>query len=132
MQLRRHPDPAEVRIFSIKRVGESDAICLIRQDAQKARAMVANCATALGNASAARYSTFLIPAPSITFFHFSVSATIIAPNASRVPIKGSPPSSTSCFCMPGSASTALISLFCFSTISFGVLLRAGMPNSALA
>src|SRR5947209_4070267 len=43
------------------------------------------------------HSTLGILAPSITFLHFSVSATIISPNACGVPISGSPPRSTSRF-----------------------------------
>src|SRR5260370_809506 len=85
----------------------------------------------LRNVPAALYSTFM-PANSATFFHFSVSATIIAPKASGGPTSGSPPSSIRRVLIAGSANTVLISLFSFSMISFGVFFGAPMPNSALA
>src|SRR6185436_2524849 len=51
------------------------------------------------------HCTFSTLASSITFFHLSVSATIISPKASGVPISGSPPRSTSRALIVGSAST---------------------------
>ena len=54
------------------------------------------------------YST-CTPAALTTFSHFSVSATIIAPKASGVPISGSPPRSIRRALIAGSASTTLIS-----------------------
>ena len=47
------------------------------------------------------HCTFSTLASSITFFHLSVSAAIIAPKASGVPISGSPPRSTSLAAVAG-------------------------------
>src|SRR6516162_4972242 len=67
-----------------------------------------------------------------TLAHFSVSLATNCPNWTGVIGIGTPPSSAKRAITLGSVSTALISLFSFSTMSAGVFLGTPMPCHELA
>src|SRR5262245_19944626 len=69
----------------------------------------------------------LMLAARITLPHFSVSSTMRLLKSAGEPDITLPPSSASRVLIVGSASTALIALLSFSTISAGVFLEAPTP-----